>query len=294
MKLSNTYFLASFVSADLEPVKTTMDLVAPIYQECEPLRAQCGNIISARCRNIHESCAQDDSINNPCDFHCVNECPVGQESFIVTGESGKKFKKCSTQSEIRKMFNFMCSSPAGGVPQFELQVPKIMRHKYVEDNRNYTLVPFFDDGKSFEESNCFQTDETEHFIIFRGALEGQKDCKINHWSEFENNSLFDVYTATVGYDDLIGQIGNTEHTAIYRKGHHYEFECKVRRTDELSTQMFPYVDGRRSFNEVSDQTETKFEMTRCTDFSCNETTSNGLIDISPDSDTDPMVWFKVN
>ena len=104
------------------------------------------------------------------------------------------------------MFNFMCSAPAGAVPQFELQVPKIMRHKYVEDQRNYTLVSFYTENQSFEESNCIQTEETKHFIIFRGALEGQNDCKINHWMEYENESLFDMYSATVGYDDLIGNL----------------------------------------------------------------------------------------
>ena len=271
-----------------------MDLVEPIYQECEGSRAVCGNSISARCLNLGESCAQSDPLNSPCDFQCVTECPTGQESVIVTGDSKKTFRKCVTESEIRKMFNFICSSPAGGVPQFELQVPKIFRHKYVEDNRNYTLVPEFNENISFETSQCSQTDETDHFVIFRGGLEGQKDCKINHWSEFENDTLFDVYRATVGYDDLVGSIGDSEHSAIYRKGHHYDFECKVRRTEELSSEMFPYVDGRRGFNSVSDQTETKFEMTRCNDMSCQETSTNGVIDISPDSEVDPMVWFKVN
>ena len=38
---------------------------------------------------------------------------------------------------------------------------------------------------------------------------------------------------------------------------------------------------------------TKFEIKTCSDFTCNETSSNGVIDISPDSAKDPIVWFKV-
>ena len=154
-----------------EMVKATkksvsLELVEPLYQECEA-PAICGaNKIPARCRNMGESCAQSDPENNPCDYHCVSECYPGQESVIVTGASGGKFKKCIDIAEIRQMSEFICSSPEGATPQFEMQVPKVMRHKYLTDNRNYTLVPFFDENLSFENSNCVQSEETEHFVIF--------------------------------------------------------------------------------------------------------------------------------
>ena len=90
--------------------------------------------------------------------------------------------------------------------------------------------------ESFEASKCHKTEETPHFIIFRGAFEGQKGCNIIHWIEIENNYLYDVYSATVGYDDLTGEIGKTGHKAIYRKGAHYQFECKVKRTKQVTTE----------------------------------------------------------
>ena len=272
---------------------TQLDLMEPLYQECEA-PAICGdNKISARCRHMGESCAQSDPDNSPCDYHCVSECPAGQHSIIVTGDSGGKFKKCVSIAEIRQMSNFICSSPEGATPQFEMQVPKIIRHKYLTDTRNYTLIPFFDEGVKFESSNCIQSEESEHFVTFKGALEGQGACQINHWIEYEGDALFDVYTATVGYDDLTGEIGVGQ-TIIYRKGAHYEFECRVKRTGTVTNNMFPFVDGRRPVTIVNDETETEFEMVRCSDSTCAQTQTNGVIDISPDSMDDPLVWFKVS
>ena len=270
-----------------------MELVEPLFQECEAPTICGDKMVPARCRNFGESCAQSDSVNNPCDYHCVTECPEGQASVIVTGPSGGKFKKCVDLAEIREMSNFICSSPEGATPQFEMQVPKITRHKYIEDNRNYTLVPFYEEGVLFEKSNCFASDEDEHFVTFRGALEGQSDCQINHWIEYEDNHLFDVYKATIGYDDLTGVVGGSQ-DVIYRKGAHYEFECKVKRSGTVTSDIFPYVDGRREVTLLNDQTETKFEMVRCKDESCKESEFNGVIDISPNSMEDPMVWFKVS
>ena len=222
----------------------------------------------------------------------MTSCPEGEESIIVTGPSGGKFKKCVPLAEIRAMSNFICSAPEGSVPQFEMQVPKIIRHKYLEDNRNYTLVPFFDDNTVFSNSKCIQTEETEHFVIFRGSLEGRDECQINHWIEYQNDSLFDLYTGTIGYDDLTGTIGERQNV-IYRKGAHYEFECRVKRTQTVTNDIFPFVDGRRPVTLLSDVTETDFEMVRCTDETCTEINTNGVIDISPDSMDDPMVFFKV-
>ena len=50
----------------MQPVKTAfrMELIEPLYQECEPRRFQCGEMVSARCRNMGESCAQNDPINS--------------------------------------------------------------------------------------------------------------------------------------------------------------------------------------------------------------------------------------
>ena len=273
-------------------VPVSIELTEPLYQECEA-PAICGTNIPARCRNMGESCAQTDPVNNPCDYHCVSQCPPGQDSIIVTGASGGKFKKCTDIAEIRQMSNFICSSPEGKTPQFEMQVPKIMRHKYLPDERNYTLVPFYNEEVSFDLSNCVATEETEHFIIFRGSLEAREECQINHWIEYEDAGLFDVYTATVGYDDLTGPIGNGQ-TVVYRKGAHYQFECRVKQTATVTNDVFPFVDGRRPVTVVHDETETQFEMVRCTDSSCTEVETNGVIDISPDSLDDPMVWFKVS
>ena len=55
----------------------------------------------------------------------------------------------------------------------------------------------------------------------------------------------------------------------------------------------PFVDGRRPVKVQSGQTETKFAMDRCVDETCAEVDNNAVLDISPDSDDDPMAWFKV-
>ena len=72
--------------------------------------------------------------------------------------------------------------------------------------------------------SCFQTTESDHFVTFRGPLDGSPDCPINQLVEFDGTSLFDVYQAVIGYDDLYDFIGDRQVT--YRKGAHYKFECK--------------------------------------------------------------------
>ena len=65
----------------------------------------------------------------------------------------------------------------------------------------------------------------------------------------------------------------------------------VRRTGLVES--FPFVDGRRPVKVLTGQTETKFAMDRCVDETCAEVDNNAVLDISPDSDDDPMAWFKV-
>ena len=72
--------------------------------------------------------------------------------------------------------------------------------------------------------SCFQTTESDHFVTFRGPLDGSPNCPINQLVEFDGTSLFDVYQAVIGYDDLYDFIGDRQVT--YRKGAHYKFECK--------------------------------------------------------------------
>ena len=120
-----------------------MELTAPIYQEClTPLT--CGNKIGARCEGFGESCAQSDPEANPCDFHCVSECPVGQVSRIIEYEDRGSFRKCIPESELDDENMLICSSPEDGPAQFEIQVPRIKRHKYLKDERQYSLISDFD------------------------------------------------------------------------------------------------------------------------------------------------------
>ena len=151
----------------------------------------------ARCRGLGESCAQSDPINNPCDYHCVTECPENQESVLVEGFNGKTFRKCVPLEQIQRMSSFRCSSDDATVPQFEMQVPKIIKHKYIEDNRFQTLIPFYEEGVSFANSSCLHVDETENFLIFRGPLEGVDECQINHFVEFDDENLYDIYSGMV-------------------------------------------------------------------------------------------------
>ena len=66
----------------------------------------------------------------------------------------------------------------------------------------------------------------------------------------------------------------------------------VKRTGLVET--FPFVDGRRPVKLLTGQTETKFSMDRCVDQTCAEIDNNAVLDISPDSEDDPMAWFKVS
>ena len=85
-----------------------------------------------------------DPESNPCDFHCVSECPVGQVSRIIEYEDRGSFRKCIPESELDDENMLICSSPEDGPAQFEIQVPKIKRHKYLKDERQYTLISDFD------------------------------------------------------------------------------------------------------------------------------------------------------
>ena len=77
----------------------------------------------------------------------------------------------------------------------------------------------------------------------------------------------------------------------YRKGAHFNLECKIKRTGLVES--FPFVDGRRPVKHLLGSDETKFEMNRCVDETCIKIDNNAILDISPDSFQDPMVWFKV-
>ena len=101
------------------------------------------------------------------------------------------------------MSSFRCSSGDGLVPQFEMQVPKIIKHKYIEDDRVQTLIPFYEDGILFANSSCIHADETDNFLIFRGPLEGRDECQINHFVEFDDESLYDIYSGMVNYISLV-------------------------------------------------------------------------------------------
>ena len=76
--------------------------------------------------------------------------------------------------------------------------------------------------------SCLQTTESDHFVTFRGPLDGSPECPINQMVEFDGSSLYDVYQAVIGYDDLYDYIGDRRVT--YRKGAHYKFECKGKKS----------------------------------------------------------------
>lgn len=97
------------------------------------------------------------------------------------------------------MSSFRCSSEDSLVPQFEMQVPKIIKHKYIEDDRVQTLIPFYEDGIFFANSSCIHAEETDNFLIFRGPLEGRDECQINHFVEFDDENLYDIYSGMVNY-----------------------------------------------------------------------------------------------
>ena len=99
--------------------------------------SSCKDKIGARCEGFGESCAQTDPVGNPCDFHCVKECPEGQVSRIVSFEDRGSFRKCVDESELDESQQLICSANDGGTAQFEVQVPKIARHKYLPDDRYY-------------------------------------------------------------------------------------------------------------------------------------------------------------
>ena len=69
-------------------------------------------------------------------------------------------------------------------------------------------------------------------------------------------------------------------------------ECKIKRTGLVEN--FPFVDGRRPVKRLLGSDETKFEMVRCVDETCQESDNNAVLDISPYSMDDPMIWFKVS
>ena len=88
-------------------------------------------------------------------------------------------------------------------------MPQIKRHLYIDDERFYTLIPRFDDSTidNFSKSKCIQTDENEHYVTFSGQLEGNQDCHIHRKVEFDGENLYDVYSGSVGYDDLYDYSG---------------------------------------------------------------------------------------
>ena len=61
---------------------------------------------------------------------------------------------------------------------------------------------------AFRESNCLQTTEDDHFVTFRGPLDGNQNCQIYQTVEFDGVSLYDVYEFVIGYDDLYDYLDN--------------------------------------------------------------------------------------
>ena len=96
-----------------------------------------------------------------------------------------------------------------------------MRHKYLPDERRYGLVPTYSGGNDeFNESTCFQTAEDEHYVTFRGPLDGNQNCHIHQTVEFDGASLYDVFEFVVGYDDLYDYI---DERLEYKNKNHYKF-----------------------------------------------------------------------
>ena len=87
----------------------------------------------------------------------------------------------------------------------------------------------------------------------------------------------------------MGKIGSRE--VVYRKGAHHDFECRIKRSGKVDSDLL--AEGDRLSTNLTDEAATEFEILRCTDESCEETTDSSIINISPDSLDDPMLWFKV-
>jgi hypothetical protein len=78
----------------------------------------------------------------------------------------------------------------------------------------------------------------------------------------------------------------------WKKGAQYKFECKIKRTKTVGN--VPFVDGTRDEGSVQSNTTTLFEMGRCTNDTCIEIDNNAILDVSPYSKEDPLIWFKVS
>ena len=137
------------------------------------------------------------------------ECPEGQVSRIVTYEERGSFRKCVAEAELDEKEQLICSAPVNGTAQFEGQLPQIKRHQYLPDQRHYGLIPDYaqDNPDAFQLSKCIQTTEDEHYVTFRGPLDGSQNCQIYQTVEFDGISLYDVYEFVIGYDDLYDVIG---------------------------------------------------------------------------------------
>lgn len=131
-------------------------------------------------------------------------------SRIVTFEDRGSFRKCVDESELDDKEQLICSSVNNGTAQFEVQLPKIQRHKYLPDERKYGLIPEYDstNQNAFQMSSCLQTTEDDHYVTFRGPLDGNQNCQIYQTVEFDGISLYDVYEFVIGYDDLVDTIGD--------------------------------------------------------------------------------------
>ena len=71
-------------------------------------------------------------------------------------------------------------------------------------------MPEYDASKidAFRDSSCLQTTEDDHFVTFRGPLDGNQNCQIYQTVEFDGVSLYDVYEFVIGYDDLYDYLDN--------------------------------------------------------------------------------------
>ena len=158
-----------------------------------------------------------------------------------------------------------------------------------------------DDIDIFEKSNCIATKEDNYTVTFTGPLAGDDKCNITLKEEIgSDGNLYEVYQFVIGYDDLYriepySQTfvnGSLEPSPLIGKhGAHFELECRIKRSGVIK--KFPFVEGSREVVSLVDGVATKFKMARCTDDSCDEVDDNSVTDISPSSNDDPMVWFKV-
>ena len=96
-----------------------MDLAEPILQDCPaPNITECAGTAPVSCLEGDQSCATLND-QNPCEYTCVADCPVGTKSVLLE-EGGNVYRKCIPMEEETIPF-FRCAINPDGVAQFEMQ-----------------------------------------------------------------------------------------------------------------------------------------------------------------------------